>query len=60
MKQIIVKIHKGKSTVTAEGFTGAACKDATKQIEEALGAVTEDVDTHEIEAEIENEFIDQG
>jgi len=59
VKQIIVKIHKGATTVTAEGF-GETCKDATKLIEKALGTVTDDVDTHEVYQEIDHEWVDQG
>ena len=34
------KIHQdGKVEETVEGFTGNACKDATKNLEEALGEV---------------------
>ncbi len=34
------KIHQdGKVEETVEGFTGASCNDATKNLEEALGEV---------------------
>lgn len=41
-KRIKVEIKGGKSKVTAEGYTGTSCMDATKAIEEALGTVEED------------------
>ena len=31
---------KGNVTIAATGFRGAACEQATKEIEEALGTVT--------------------
>ena len=35
------KIHQdGKVEETVEGFTGSACNDATKNLEDALGKVT--------------------
>lgn len=38
MKRIVVTISpEGKATVEAFGFTGSACKSATKPIEDALG-----------------------
>ena len=40
--QINVTIdEKGNPTVEVEGYTGKGCKDITKNIEAALGAVTE-------------------
>lgn len=40
MKQIIVSISPdGESKVEATGFGNSSCKQATKPIEEALGAV---------------------
>jgi len=60
MKRIIVKIHKGKTTVHAEGYPGASCKDATKAIEQALGQVVEDQETSEMYQEIDQEFINEG
>lgn len=38
-KKITIKIDPvGRSTVDAEGFVGGTCTDATKALEEALGA----------------------
>ncbi len=35
------KIHQdGRVEETVEGFTGSSCKEATKNLEEALGEVT--------------------
>lgn len=48
-KKIIVRIAKdGATTVKTEGFEGTACKDATKQLEQALGTVTDDQPTQEM------------
>lgn len=44
---ILVTIRNGKATVTAKGFTGAACLKATLDIERALGKTTGDVPTAE-------------
>ena len=60
MKKIIVKIHKGKTTVQAEGFVGASCKDATNAFEMALGQVTEDEVTDEMYLEIDQEFVSEN
>jgi hypothetical protein len=60
VKQIKVRIHKGETTVSAEGFPGNTCKDATKLIEEALGQVTADEETHEVYQEIDHEFVQEG
>ena len=43
MPQIIIDIKPdGQTTVDAQGFKGAQCKDATKAIETALGVTTKD------------------
>ena len=43
MPQIIIDIKPdGQTTVDAQGFNGAQCKDATKAIERALGVTTKD------------------
>ncbi len=43
MPQIIIDIKAdGQTTVDAQGFNGAQCKDATKAIEKALGVTTKD------------------
>ena len=44
-KRIKVEIKGGKPKITAEGFTGTSCMDATRAFEEALGSVEEDVKT---------------
>jgi hypothetical protein len=48
MKKIKVVVSKeGETQISTEGFTGTACKDATKQLEKALGTVTKDSNTQE-------------
>jgi hypothetical protein len=48
MKKITVHVDKeGGTKISTEGFTGTACKDATKQLEMALGVVTKDSNTQE-------------
>ena len=47
MKEIIVTISpEGKPTVEAEGFTGTACEEATRNILDALGG-SQDVELKE-------------
>ena len=60
MRKIIVKIHKGTTTVQAEGYQGASCKDATKAFEKALGQVTADAPTSEMYLEVNQEFVGEG
>ncbi|WP_169704393.1 DUF2997 domain-containing protein [Candidatus Kuenenia stuttgartiensis] len=41
MREIKVTIQPdGATKITTQGFTGSACKDATRAIEKALGVVT--------------------
>lgn len=48
MKQIEVLISpEGEVTITAKGFKGKGCKDATKAIEAALGVVSKDTKSPE-------------
>ena len=43
MPQVIIDITpEGETTVKAQGFQGAQCKDATRAIENALGKTTKD------------------
>ncbi len=57
MKKIIVHVDKeGSTKISTEGFTGTACKNATKQLEEALGIITKDEHTEEYYA---NSTVDQ-
>ena len=60
MKTITVRIHKGQTSVHAEGFAGASCKDATNALEKALGQVTADEATPELYLEIDQEFVSNG
>ena len=40
-KTLRFKIHQdGRGEETGEGFTGASCNEATKNLEDALGKVT--------------------
>lgn len=42
-EEIFIEFDKnGNPTIEASGFTGTSCKDATKQLEKVLGAVTDD------------------
>lgn len=48
-KKITVRVNpKGEVQVATAGFEGTACKDATKQLEMALGTVTDDKPTQEM------------
>lgn len=49
MKEIIVTIRHGKSTVEAVGYEGASCKDATQAIRDAMGRTTQDDNKPEFE-----------
>jgi 3-hydroxyacyl-CoA dehydrogenase len=43
MEEIVVKIGKdGSVVIDTNGFTGNACKEATRKLEEALGIVEEE------------------
>ncbi len=49
MKTITIEIDaEGNVKVEAHGYKGIGCKDATKALEKALGAVTEDKDKPEL------------
>ena len=46
MKKIKVHVDKeGGTKIETEGFTGTACKDATKELEEAIGVATKETFT---------------
>ncbi len=48
MKKIKVHVDKeGKIKITTEGFGGVACKDATRELEKALGSVSKETLTDE-------------
>ncbi len=47
MKTIMVVIEKGKAQVRTEGFVGPACRDATAQLEKAMGMTVSDETTPE-------------
>lgn len=49
MKTITVTVSPtGDTTVATKGFTGTQCKDATRQLEQALGTVVSDTPTAEM------------
>ncbi len=48
MKKIKVHVTKtGETTISTEGYTGQACKDATRELEKALGSVSKETLTEE-------------
>lgn len=48
MKTIeIIVSPRGETTITTKGFSGGSCKDATRDLEKALGAKTSDTPTAE-------------
>ena len=49
MQEIIVDVSpEGKVNISTKGFAGKSCKEATKAMEDALGAVVKDVETPEM------------
>ena len=47
-QEIIVEVAVGgATTITTKGFKGKSCKEATKQMEKALGVVAKDTPTKE-------------
>jgi len=50
---------KGNPTLTTEGFSGPACKEATRDLERALGKVVKDTPTTEMYDKPINEQINQ-
>lgn len=54
----IIVSPAGHSRITARGYAGSTCKDATRELERALGTVHSDVPTAEMfygESAIEHE-----
>ena len=49
MPQVIEMIvsPKGETTITTSGFKGRSCREATRELENALGQVLESQDTPE-------------
>jgi hypothetical protein len=46
----VIKVEidtEGNTTITTSGFTGTECKDATRELERALGRTTSDTTTAE-------------
>jgi hypothetical protein len=61
MKKIIVTIAPdGATSVETQGFKGKACQDATRQIEQALGAVVSEKKTSEFYQTAGGELKAQG
>lgn len=46
-KEITVTIAGGKAIVATQGYQGAACKDATRELEKVLGMKESDETTPE-------------
>ena len=44
----VIVSPKGETRITARGYAGPACKDATRAMEQALGAVESDRPTAEM------------
>ncbi len=50
--QIVEISEDGEVRITVKGIKGKSCKDATRQIEQALGRVTQDTPTPEMHEEV--------
>lgn len=49
MKEIVIDIDQnGNATIEGKGFEGSECKEATREIEQALGAVEKVVEKPEM------------
>jgi len=49
MKEITIEISpSGETKVSAKGFKGSSCRDATRELEKALGNVSADNATGEL------------
>lgn len=49
MEEIIITVAPdGGVNITTKGFKGSSCKEATKELEKALGTVTKDTPTPEM------------
>lgn len=48
MPRKIITSKDGKFSIKTEGFSGSACKDATKNLERILGVVSSDESTSEM------------
>lgn len=48
MRTITVKISRANPVITVKGIKGGGCKAETKELEEALGAITKDTPTSEM------------
>lgn len=49
MEEIIIDVAPGGSvTISTKGFKGKSCKEATKNLEKALGTVSSDTPTREM------------
>lgn len=60
MREIIVTIKDGASTVTTKGFKGAACLKATADLEAALGRKTGSVPTGEMREQVQTHQVKQS
>lgn len=50
-KIVVAAKPDGNTAIRVEGATGTSCKDLTKALEQALGAVTEDTPTADMHAQ---------
>lgn len=60
MKEIIVRIKDGASTVTTKGFKGADCLKATADLEAALGKKTGSAPTSEMREQTQTHQVKQS
>lgn len=54
---------KGETTVTTKGFSGAACRDASRALEEALGQRIDErltAEFHQAEASVQQQNLRGG
>ncbi len=57
----IIVSPKGETTIQTKGFTGSSCREASKALEQALGAVQSDKATAEMyQAVTTGQQIQQG
>jgi hypothetical protein len=55
MPEVRVSFKNGKMTLKTSGFSGEACRDATKRLKDRIGVVESDIATGECYEAIETE-----